>query len=187
MMMSPCWISSSPPVSTSRMSSTAMANSVFWIMLLSRSWGSEISRSPSSMGSAGYRSAFWPEMLVREPEPRTVNMKRSFMAMSMSPSDRRRTTSLNSLPGTMPRPSSSTSASMRVVMVMRSSEQVRTTPSSSVSISTPSNIGLVVRPGSARTTICNPSISAEAVHLNRILKTSHWSPPRNGAAAPRGH
>ena len=153
MATSPFWISRYAPVSISRMSSAAMANSVFWIMSLSMSWGSEISCSSSMMGRAGYRSASEPEMLVRLPLPRTVNWKRSFMAMSMSPSDRRRTTSLNSLPGTTPRPSSDTWASMRVTMVMRSSEQVRFTSSMPVSIKMPSSRGLVVRLGSAFTAI----------------------------------
>ena len=50
---SPFATSSRHPVSTSRMSSTAMANSVFWIMSLSMSCGSEISFSPLICGRAG--------------------------------------------------------------------------------------------------------------------------------------
>ena len=88
-------------------------------------------------------------MFVREDALRMVNTKRLSMRMSTVSSGSRRTISLNSLPGTTPRPGSLMSAGIRVTMVMRSSEQVSVSSSMSVSISTPSRIWLVVRLASA--------------------------------------
>ena len=63
-------------------------------------------------------------MFIRLEALRMVNTKRLSMRTSTVASGRRRTISLNSFPGTTPRPASEISAGMRVTMVMRSSEQV---------------------------------------------------------------
>ena len=80
----------------------------------------------------------------------------------------RRMISLNSLPGTTPRPRSEIWASIRVTIVMRSSEQVSTTASSSVSTSTPSKMGFGVLAASALVAICSPSINRSAGQVNCI-------------------
>ena len=112
-------------------------------------------------------------MFMRDAAERMLKMKRSFIVTVTSPAGRRRMISLNSLPGTTPRPCFAMDASMRVTMVMRSSEQVRMTVSSSVSTRTPSRIGFGVRADSALVAICRPSSSADTGQVNCMRRTSY--------------
>ena len=136
-----------------------MANSVLAIMLFSIAWGSVISMPSSMMPGRGNSAESWPARFMRLAAQLILNWKDSFMEMLMLPSGMRRTISVNSLPGTTPRPGTSMSASTRVMIVMRSSEQVSCTNFCPASKRMPSRIGFVVLEERARVTTLSPSRS----------------------------